>query len=63
MNEIEFKGSNLEATLKNTNAVEKFYKATESAFEKQPNSKFWKQAYELISKRYKRLKKNDGTNK
>ncbi|WP_413512202.1 hypothetical protein [Myroides odoratus] len=54
--EIDFNNSNLKSTLTTTKAVEKFYYATKSASEQQPNSKFWKDALFFIEKRFKKLK-------
>jgi predicted house-cleaning noncanonical NTP pyrophosphatase (MazG superfamily) len=56
MKESPFKGSNLEATITNTNNVELLHQLTESAFKKQPESKLWKEAFELIEKRNNRKK-------
>ncbi|MGL5277348.1 hypothetical protein [Myroides sp.] len=54
--ETAFKNSSLMSTMKTTIEVEKFYYATESALSKQPNSKFWKDAFEFIEKRFKKIK-------
>lgn len=56
INECEFKGSPLESTLTNTKKVELHYNAVKYALQGQPDSKFWKEAFELISKRNKKLK-------
>lgn len=56
MIESPFKGSNLEATINNTKNVEHLYNLTKSAFKKQPESKFWKEAFELIDKKNNRKK-------
>ena len=53
MEESLFKGSNLETTINNTNNVDHLYNLTKSAFKKQPESQFWKEAFELISKKHK----------
>lgn len=60
MKESIFKGSNLETTINNTNNVLLLYNLTESAFKKKPESQFWKEAFELISKKHKQwqLKQN-----
>lgn len=60
MEELPFKGSNLETTINNTKNVDHLYNLTDSAFKKQPESKFWKEAFELISKKHKQwqLKQN-----
>ena len=54
MEESQFKGSNLEATINNTKNVVHLYNLTDSAFKKQPESQFWKEAFELISKKHKK---------
>jgi hypothetical protein len=56
MKESPFKGSNLEATITNTNKIALLLQLTESAFKKQPKSKFWREAFELIEKRNNRKK-------
>ena len=53
MQESPFKGSNLEATINNTGNVVMLYQMIDSAFKNQPESAFWKEAFELISKRKK----------
>lgn len=53
MEESLFKGSNLETTINNTKNVEHLYNLIDSAYKKQPESQFWKEAFELISKKYK----------
>ncbi len=60
MEESPFKGSSLETTINNTNNVVHIYNLTDSAYKKQPESQFWKEAFELISKKYKQwqLKQN-----
>ncbi|SEG31400.1 hypothetical protein SAMN04488130_109105 [Flavobacterium urumqiense] len=54
MEESPFKGSNLETTINNTKNADHLYNLTDSAFKKQPKSKFWKEAFELISKKHKK---------
>lgn len=54
MEESPFKGSNLETTINNTKNVVHLYNLTDYAFKKQPESQFWKEAFELISKKYKK---------
>ena len=53
MQESPFKGSNLEATINNTSNVVMLYQMIDSACIKQPGSKFWKEAFELISRKKK----------
>jgi hypothetical protein len=53
MQESPFKGSNLETTINNTKNVVLLYNLTSSAFKKQPQSQFWKEAFNLISKKNK----------
>lgn len=53
--ETEFKGSPLMATLTTTKQIEKFFYATERALLEQPNSKFWKEAFDFIEKRFKKI--------
>ena len=53
--EIPFTNSSLQTTLIHTKEVKKFYDATEFALKKQPNSNFWKEAFELINQRNKKL--------
>lgn len=54
--EDDFKNSSLKSTMSTTKEVEKFYYATKSALEAQPQSKFWKDALFFIEKRFKKLK-------
>lgn len=54
MEESSFKGSNLETTINNTKNVVLLYNLTDSAFKKQPESQFWKEAFELIRKKHKK---------
>ena len=56
MEESPFKGSNLETMINNTENPATLYKLTDSAFKKQPESKFWKEAFELISKKHNQWK-------
>lgn len=52
--EIDFKGSVLETEIKNINVDSKKYKfkiLINNAYENQPNSLFWKQAFEMINKK------------
>lgn len=61
INEIPFTNSSLHNTMQSTKEVKRFYDATESALKKQPHSKFWQEAFEFISKKYKKNKSNDRT--
>jgi len=58
MKESTFKGSNLEVTINNTKNEAHLYNLIDSAFKKQPESKFWEAAFELISKKYNHEKTN-----
>lgn len=52
--ETPFKGSQLETEIRNTTDIVKLKKVcqlTKSAFENQPNSIFWKEAFEMINKK------------
>lgn len=53
MNEIAFTNSSLHNTMQSTKEVKKFYDETKYALSKQPQSKFWKEAFEFISKKCK----------
>lgn len=48
--EIEFKGSNLESTLKSTKNIQKYHDANLYALECQPKSKFWQEAVDFSTK-------------
>ena len=51
--EIKFKGSLLEAhIIENKN--NKLFSLVKNAYKKQPNSLFWKEAFEKVSKKQKR---------
>lgn len=52
-----FERSPLKTEMGHTNKVVSFYKQVKSAYSSYPNSKFWKEAFEFIEKRYKKLKK------
>lgn len=51
MEESKFKGSPLKSTLTNTDKIERYYYLTKWALEKNPKSKFWKEAFNLIENR------------
>lgn len=53
-NEDTFKGSNLEMTLNTTQSIKLYYDNVCRAKDKQPYSIFWKEAFDLIEKRYKK---------
>jgi hypothetical protein len=50
-NEMAFTNSSLHTTMQSTKNVKKFYDMTEYALSKQPQSKFWQEAFEFISKK------------
>jgi len=59
MEEIEFNNSPLQVVMVNAKSKYIFYLFTEKALSKQPESKFWKDAFELIKVlREKEIEKN-----
>ena len=55
--EIEFKGSSLEHEIKYCSFPTNFYRMIKAAHERKPESKFWKEAFDLIDKKYQRHQK------
>ena len=55
-NETLFKGSQLETEIRNindTNKLKKIHGLVKGGFENQPNSIFWKEAFEMIDNKAK----------
>jgi hypothetical protein len=55
-NEVQFKGSQLETEIRNTNDSDKLkiiYKLTYNARENQPTSEYWKEAFDMIFNKLK----------
>ncbi len=55
-NETPFKSSQLETEIRNTNdpeRIKKVHQLVGGAFENQPDSVFWKEAFEMIDKKIK----------
>lgn len=60
MSEVQFDGSPLKATLESCINVPAYFQVVRSGLEKKPDSLFWKQAFALIEKRYKKFQKSGG---
>ena len=52
-NESIFKGSPLEATIRNTNNPKNLHFLITESLENRPNSIFWQEAFEMINKKLK----------
>ena len=48
-----FKGSPLESAIRNTQNTKNLHYLITESLENRPNSMFWKEAFEMINKKYK----------
>lgn len=57
MKEIPFKNSSLESTILQAKETDIHYSWIQRAFSKQPESIFWKDAFQMISKKHLKTRK------